>query len=87
MGGIKEDVSEHVSALYQTVVDELGKWFSLLKEIWPLVALLLAGLVLLIWFAKPAPPTKVQMATGKGGSYRVLGEKYQANQGYPSPTS
>jgi len=42
------------------------------------VALLLIGLFALIWFAKPAPPTKVLMATGKGGSYRVLGEKYQA---------
>jgi len=78
MSGLKEDVSEHISALYQTVADEVGSWISLLKEIWPLVALLLAGLALLIWFAKPAPPTKVQMATGKGGSYRVLGEKYQA---------
>ena len=78
MSNFKEDINEHVSALYQTVTDEVKSWISLLKEIWPLVALLLAGLFLLIWFAKPAPPTKVLMATGKGGSYRVLGEKYQA---------
>ena len=78
MGSVKEDVSEHASALYQTVADEVKNWFSLLKEIWPLVALLLAGLGILLWLAKPAPPTKVMMATGTGGSYRVLGEKYQA---------
>ena len=78
MSGFKEDVTEHLSALYQTVADEVGGWFSLLREIWPLVALLLVGLLALIWFAKPAPPTKVLMATGTGGSYRVLGEKYQA---------
>lgn len=78
MGSFKEDVTEHISALYQTVADEVVSWFSLLREIWPLVALLLAGLLVLIWFAKPAPPTKVLMATGTGGSYKVLGEKYQA---------
>ena len=78
MASFKEDVHEHVSALYQTIADEVGSWLSLLKEIWPLVALLLAGLLVLLWFAKPAPPTKVLMATGAGGSYRVLGEKYQA---------
>ena len=78
MGGFKEDLSEHISALYQTVADEVGSWLNLLREIWPLIALLLAGLLTLLWFAKPAPPTKVMMATGTGGSYRVLGEKYQA---------
>ena len=78
MGGFKEDLSEHISALYQTVADEVGNWLNLLREIWPLIALLLAGLLTLLWFAKPAPPTKVMMATGTGGSYRVLGEKYQA---------
>jgi TRAP-type uncharacterized transport system substrate-binding protein len=78
MASFKEDVHEHVSAFYQTIADEVGSWLSLLKEIWPLVALLLAGLLVLLWFAKPAPPTKVLMATGAGGSYRVLGEKYQA---------
>jgi TRAP-type uncharacterized transport system substrate-binding protein len=38
---------------------------------------LLLALAILIWFAKPAPPNKVLMATGTGGSYKVLGEKYQ----------
>lgn len=76
MASLKEDVSEHISAVYQTAVDELKSAFDLIKEAWPLVALLLAGLLLLLWFAKPAPPKKVLLATGVG-SYRVLGEKYR----------
>ena len=77
MASFKEDVNEHLSAVYQTVADELKSWFSLLKEIWPLVTLLLLALILLLWLAKPAPPKKVLMATGIGGSYKVLGEKYR----------
>jgi len=77
MASFKEDVMEHASAVYQTVEDEVKSWADLLKEVWPLLILLLIGLLLLIWFAKPAPPKKVLMATGTGGSYKVLGEKYQ----------
>ena len=77
MASFKEDVIEHASAVYQTVEDEVKSWTELLKEVWPLLILLLIGLLLLIWFAKPAPPKKVLMATGTGGSYKVLGEKYQ----------
>jgi len=78
MSSFKEDVSEHIGAVYQTVIDEAKSWFSLLKEIWPLLFLLLLGLSILLWFAKPAPPNKVQMATGVGGSYKLMGEQYQA---------
>lgn len=78
MSSFKEDVSEHIGAVYQTVIDEAKSWFSLLKEIWPLLFLLLLGLSILLWFAKPAPPKKVVMATGIGGSYKLLGEQYQA---------
>ena len=78
MASIKEDIYEHISAVYQTATDEIKSWISALKEIWPLIFLLFLGLAFLIWFAKPAPPSKVLMATGIGGSYKVLGEKYQA---------
>ena len=77
MAGFKEEFNEHIAAVYQTVADELKSWYSLLQEIWPLVTLLLLALILLLWFAKPAPPKKVLMATGIGGSYKVLGEKYR----------
>ena len=78
MSGIKEDIYEHVSAVYQTATNEIKSWFSLLKEIWPLVFILILAFSLLVWFAKPAPPKKVLMATASGGSYKALGEKYQA---------
>ena len=77
MSGFKEDVIEHIAAVYQTAADEVKSWIGLLKEIWPLLFLLLLGLLVLLWLAKPAPPKKVMMATGTGGSYKVLGEKYQ----------
>jgi len=78
MSGLKEDIYEHASAIYETVADELKSWFGLLKEVWPLVLLLILAFSLLVWLAKPAPPTKVLMATGTGGSYKALGEEYQA---------
>ena len=77
MASFKEEVSEHISAVYQTAVDEIKNWVSALREVWPLVFLLILALAILIWFAKPAPPNKVLMATGTGGSYKVLGEKYK----------
>jgi len=77
MASFKEEVYEHISAVYQTAADEIKSWFSALREVWPLVLLLILALCILIWFAKPAPPSKVLMATGTGGSYKVLGEKYK----------
>ena len=77
MASFKEEVSEHISAVYQTAADEIKNWFGALREVWPLVILLILALSVLIWFAKPAPPNKVLMATGTGGSYKVLGEKYK----------
>ncbi len=78
MSDFKEDLSEHISAVYQTAADEIKSWFSFLKEVWPLILLLIIGICLLLWFAKPAPPKKVLMATGISGSYQALGEKYRA---------
>ena len=77
MASFKEEVSEHISAVYQTAADELKNWYGVLKELWPLIFLLVFAIAILIWFAKPAPPKKVFMATGIGGSYKVLGEKYR----------
>ena len=78
MASFKEEVYEHISAVYQTAADEIKNGLSLIKEVWPLISLLFLALIILIWFAKPAPPDKVLMATGTGGSYKVLGEKYKA---------
>ncbi|QWD65212.1 TAXI family TRAP transporter solute-binding subunit [Polynucleobacter sp. MWH-Aus1W21] len=78
MASFKEDIYEHISAVYQTAADEIKNGLSFIKEVWPLIFLLLIALSILIWFAKPAPPNKVLMATGTGGSYKILGEKYKA---------
>lgn len=78
MASFKEEVYEHVSAVYQTAADEIKNGLSLIKEVWPLIFLLLLALSILIWFAKPAPPDRVLIATGTGGSYKILGEKYKA---------
>lgn len=78
MASFKEEVYEHISAVYQTAADEIKNGLSLIKEVWPLIFLLFLALAVLIWFAKPAPPDKVLMAAGTGGSYKVLGEKYKA---------
>lgn len=77
MARFKEEVYEHVSAVYQTVADEVKNGISVIREVWPLIFLLLIALAFLVWFAKPAPPKTVLMATGTGGSYKVLGEKYR----------
>jgi len=33
MSSIQEDIAEHLSAAYQTVVDELKSWYEHAKEI------------------------------------------------------
>jgi TRAP-type uncharacterized transport system substrate-binding protein len=78
MASFKEDVYEHISAIYQTAAQEIKSGLEILKEAWPLIFLLVLAFSMLIWYAKPAPPDKVLMATGKGGSYKVLGEKYRS---------
>ena len=41
MAIFKEEVYEHISAIYQTAADEIKNWFSVLREAWPLVFLLI----------------------------------------------
>ncbi|MFH0884021.1 MAG: TAXI family TRAP transporter solute-binding subunit [bacterium] len=76
MGSVKEDWLEHASAIYETVVEQLRSWQKFVRETWPLVLLLLAALGLVIWFAKPAPPKRVLMASQIDGYYRALAQKY-----------
>jgi TRAP-type uncharacterized transport system substrate-binding protein len=73
---LKENLREQASAVYQTATEELKSLQGFVREAWPLLLLLLAVLALLVWFAKPAPPKRVLMASGKGGSYRILAERY-----------
>lgn len=73
---LKDDLCEHAGTFYQTVVEELKDWQGFVRSAWPLLLLLFVALGLVIWFAKPAPPKHVVMASGKGGSYKVLAQKY-----------
>ncbi len=77
MGSVKEDVYEQAKAIYETVVEEIKNWINFVKETWPLITLLIILTVIGLWYAKPAPPDRVLMATGsQGGSYEVIAEKY-----------
>lgn len=77
MARLKDDLYEHASAIYVTVTDELKSSINLIREAWPLFLLLATGLTLVLWIAKPAPPGVVYMASGSGGSYKELGERYK----------
>ncbi len=76
MGSFKENLWRYASAFHETIVWELKSWQKFVREMWPLLLLLIAALGLAIWFAKPAPPKLVLMASGKGGSYLALAQKY-----------
>jgi TRAP-type uncharacterized transport system substrate-binding protein len=77
MDNYKNEIRDHVVAAYETVCDEFRTWRQFIIEAWPLIALLLIGIAIAVWLAKPAPPKYIQMATGsEGGSYEVLAKKY-----------
>jgi len=77
MGSIKEDAIEQTKALYETFLEKTRNWIQFAHETWPLLTLLLALVLVGLWFAKPAPPSTVVMATGsKGGSYEAITAEY-----------
>ena len=77
MGSIKQDIKETYLGVYETAQEKWGDFTQFLKEAWPLLAILLLGLMGVWWYADPPPPRHVLMATGQpGGSYDILGKKY-----------
>lgn len=77
MGSVKEDVKEHIVASQEILRDRWSNLLQMLKEIWPLILLLAFAVGLAIWFAKPAPPTRVIIATGpKGSSAQLYASQY-----------
>ena len=77
MDSFKNEVRDHVVALYETVREELQSCWQFAREAWVLIVLLLAAIGIVIWLAKPAPPTHVLMGTGSaGGSYEELAKQY-----------
>ena len=79
MDSFKHEVRDHVVAAYETILDELKTLWQIAREAWLLILLLIAAISVVIWIAKPAPPTHVLMATGvPGGLYEELAKQYAA---------
>ena len=77
MSSVKEDVKDTWLGLCEAVQDKWGNFVQFLRETWPLLLLLFAGLMLVWWLADPPPPKRILMATGtEGGSYQMLAKKY-----------
>jgi TRAP-type uncharacterized transport system substrate-binding protein len=68
MGSIKEDFRETIDASLELLRDQGTATTRFFREAWPLVLLLVIALTLVIWFAKPAPPRRVIIATGSTGA-------------------
>lgn len=79
MGSFREDVTDQVAAIRETIVDGWNDARLFVLETWPALVLLLLVLVGALWWADPAPPRHVLMATGPAGSSNeALGKKYAA---------
>jgi TRAP-type uncharacterized transport system substrate-binding protein len=79
MGSIKQDIKETSLGLYETFQEKWTDFSQFLMEAWPLLTILLLGLIGVWWYADPPPPRHVLLATGQpGGGYYTLGEKYAA---------
>jgi hypothetical protein len=77
MDSFKHEVRDNVIAIYEIVREEIKNVFQFIREAWLLILLLLALITIVIWLAKPAPPTHVLIGTGAiGDSYEDLGMKY-----------
>lgn len=79
MSTVREDVQDQIIAIRETIMDGWKDLKSFMQETWPALTILLVILVGALWFADPAPPRHVLMATGpQGSSFEALGKSYQA---------
>lgn len=78
MGKFRDDVTEQIEAIRETIIDAWHDFMAFVTETWPALTLLFIMLAVAIWVADPAPPRQVWMATGpEGSANQVLGRKYQ----------
>ncbi len=77
MAQIYDEMKETVIAVYESLKDEANNIALILRETWPILALLLITLAIAFRFADPPPPNRIYMATGGPGStYEALGKQY-----------
>jgi TRAP-type uncharacterized transport system substrate-binding protein len=77
MSSVKEDVKDTALGVLEAIQERWVSFIQFLRETWPLLLLLFAGLMLVWWLADPPPPKRILMATGSdGGSYQMLAKKY-----------
>jgi len=77
MDSFKNEVRDHVVAIYELVREELLNIYQFVREAWLLILLLLSLFAVVIWLAKPAPPKHVLIGTGAiGDSYEELAKQY-----------
>lgn len=77
MDRFKNEVRDSVIAVYEITRGEIRNVYLFVREAWLLILLLLSLFAVVIWFAKPAPPTHVLIGTGAiGDSYEDLAKQY-----------
>ncbi len=77
MSNLKDDIRNQVTAFIETITHNSRYLMQMMREIWPLLVIILLALFLVIFFARPAPPKHVLMGTGpKGSSHEKLGQQY-----------
>lgn len=77
MGSFKQDLKDSALGFAETAQDKWHSFRQFVREAWPLLAILLACLIGVWWYADPPPPRHIYMASGSpGGSYEILTNKY-----------
>ncbi|QFY41530.1 TRAP transporter substrate-binding protein [Candidatus Methylospira mobilis] len=77
MNNTTKYVLEYSIAIYETVREAIVSWMQTIRDIWPMLLLLISGIALVIWLAKPAPPNHVYLATGlPNGGFSSIGKEY-----------
>lgn len=77
VGLLKDDLKEQLEASQEIFKEKCISLVHLLRALWPLLLVLALAAGMAIWLAKPAPPSRVTIATGPDGSaVEVFGRQY-----------